>query len=88
MLRGETPGGLCVVGSVDGSSGFDSSSGQVGCVVVVVGDVPRRKMKLRADIQSTPRGSAGSDVRTPTPTRRYPYPLPPGGLWNPVLPYA
>ena len=45
------------------------------------------KMKLRADIQSTPQGSAGSDVRTPTPTRRYPYPLPPGGLWTPVLPY-
>ena len=44
------------------------------------------KMKLRVDIQSTPRGSAGSDVRTPTPTRWYPYPLPLGGLWTPVLP--
>ena len=44
-------------------------------------------MKLRTDIQSTPGGSGGSDVRTPTPTRRYPYPLPPRGLWTPVLPY-
>ena len=44
-------------------------------------------MKLCVDIQSTPRGSGGSDVRTPTPTRRYPYPLPPWGLWTPVLPY-
>ena len=69
------------MGSVDGALGLTVlrvASGQVGSWWSAMCHV--EKMKLRADIQSTPRGSVGSDVRTPTPTRQYPYPQPPGGI--------
>ena len=83
MLHGATPGGLCVVGSVDGSLGFDSSSGQVGCVVVVVGDAPRRKNETPRGHSKYPPGVGGFRCPYPYPYLSVPLPTTPGGSLDP-----